>query len=70
MSEPLEIAEQLRFRPKWWWDPVPDWVVQHIDRAVLFEITVIQMEVQKTILQAQLDATGRIQELMQRQGRQ
>ena len=56
----LNLGEHFAFRPRWWWDPVPDWFVQAIDKPVLKEIAVTQIQLQKTVLEAQLKATEQV----------
>lgn len=50
---PSPISESLQFRPRWWWDPVPDWVLDHLSSAVIREIAVINMRTQIDTLKVQ-----------------
>ena len=50
------LAEALQFRPRWWWDPVPDWVLDHLSAAVIKEIGAIQVRAQLEVLQIQQKA--------------
>lgn len=62
MGEPLRpfaFPEVLHFRPKWWWDPVPDWLLTHLDKTLVRELAIAQIEFQKTVLDAQLKAVDR-----------
>ncbi len=57
---PAQIADALQFRPRWWWDPVPDWVLDHLNPAVIREIAVVQLTAQLETLRVQekaLEAT-------------
>ena len=67
MSERFELPEALQFRPRWWWDPVPDWIVRHLEREELLELAVIQVELHRGTLELQLKSTERALELLQRQ---
>jgi hypothetical protein len=66
MSKPAEalttpnLHESLVFRHRWWWDPVPDWIMPHLDRAVIREVAVTQINLQRTVLEAQLKATDQV----------
>ena len=51
---PLQLQEQLFFRPKWWWDPVPDWFIEHISPTVIRELALVQMESQRAVLEIQM----------------
>lgn len=53
---PAAISEQLQFRPRWWWDPVPDWALDHLGSAVIRDIAVIQMKSQIAMLKVQQTA--------------
>lgn len=41
----------LRFNPKWWWDPVPPWLLEHLTVDVARELTKVQLEKQMRILE-------------------
>ena len=57
MSTPMEqLPDLLRFHPKWWFDPVPWWFASHLDKAVLGQLAVVQLELQKQILGLQSKA--------------
>ncbi len=51
--QPPALAESLQFRPRWWWDPVPDWVLDQINPAAIRQLAVIQMTSQLEVLQIQ-----------------
>lgn len=50
---PLQLQEQLFFRPRWWWDPVPDWVLDQISTGAIRELALVQMEAQREVLDIQ-----------------
>ena len=66
------LAEALQFDP--WWrhgDPVPPWVLQILDKAILQELAVINAQMTKSILEVQLkaaDATLQVLTKAPRQG--
>lgn len=53
-TQPLQ--EALQFRPRWWWDPVPDWLLDHLSSAVIREIGTIQIQTQINMLDVQKKA--------------
>jgi hypothetical protein len=53
------IQDVLRFHPRWWWDPVPDWFLEHIDKGALRDLAVTQIQLQKVVLDAQLKAVDK-----------
>lgn len=66
---PETLAPALAFRHLWWWDPVPDWIVSSIDKAVLQQVAVAQIEAQRKTLQAQVEATEKVLQLLGAKGR-
>jgi hypothetical protein len=63
MSNPQEreraeyaLADSLIFRHRWWWDPVPDWLIKEIDRNALRELGIAQIQLQRAVIEAQLKA--------------
>jgi hypothetical protein len=62
--ERFHLPDVLQFHPRWWVDPVPPWLFQHLDREQVIELTRIKLEQHVKVLeahltetQAQLDAT-------------
>jgi hypothetical protein len=53
------FSELLHFNPKWWVDPVPWWFVNQLDKNVLRDLAVIQLEVQREVLAIQSKALER-----------
>jgi hypothetical protein len=53
---PVQIQDTFQFRPRWWWDPVPDWVLDQLGTTTIREIAVIQMQTQLAVLEAQQKA--------------
>lgn len=63
---PVQLQEQLFFRPKWWWDPVPDWFLDHLSAAVVRDLGMIQMEAQRNVLEAQMKALDQSIDVLRR----
>jgi hypothetical protein len=66
-DRPFELQESLRFRPKIWWDPVPDWLFQHLDREVLFELARVSLRLQREVLEVQLRGVDEITQVLEKQ---
>jgi len=49
-----DISEALQFRPRIWWDPVPWWFINQLDKSVLNQIATVQLELHREMLQAQI----------------
>ena len=50
------IPDVLQFRPRWWWDPVPPWLVTQLDKGILIELARVQLHLQKEVLAAEQKA--------------
>jgi len=48
-----QLSEALQFRPRWWWDPVPDWVLDSLSAVTIREIALIQMKNQLETMKVQ-----------------
>lgn len=60
------LQEVFRFRPFPHWDPVPDWVLTHLDRAVLTKIAAVQIRFERSVLEQQAKALAEIEKLVGR----
>ncbi|MGE5201271.1 MAG: hypothetical protein ACM3O6_04325 [Acidobacteriota bacterium] len=49
-----DISEVLQFHPRIWWDPVPWWFINQLDKSVLTQIATVQLETQREVLQVQM----------------
>lgn len=58
--------ELLRFNPRWWWDPVPDWIIRHLDREILVDLAAIHLEAHINVLETQVKAAQRTLEVIQK----
>lgn len=58
-QEDHRISESLQWNPKWHWDPVPWWFVERLDRAVLKQIAIIHLELQREMLDLQSQSVQR-----------
>jgi hypothetical protein len=59
-QDDLTLTETLQWNPKWHWDPVPWWFIDRLDRPVLKNIAVIQLELQRDILARQVEAIEQV----------
>ena len=53
------LHDVLRFDPDWIKDPVPPWIRNFLDKAVLRELAIIELEYQKNLLEMQAKVTDR-----------
>lgn len=51
-----QLQDQLQFNPKWWWDPVPIYMLDHLSSAAIREIGAIQVQTQINVLDVQKKA--------------
>jgi hypothetical protein len=51
-----QLSEAFQFNPKWWWDPVPPWLLEQLTAPVIREIGVIHLEAQLAALEIQSKA--------------
>ena len=63
---PEGLAEQFQFHPRPWWDPVPWWWLREVDKGVLNQLAIVQLEQQKVILEAQMTALDQSLEIVKR----
>ena len=56
VSKDIKLPEQLAFHPKFWWDPVPAFLIDRVDTLGLVELTKVQMKLQMNVLKSQLGA--------------
>ncbi len=71
MNEPrpelqYKLPDELQFRPRWWWDPVPEWLLRHLEQETILELAKVQLEFQRELLTKQAEATGRVIEVIGR----
>lgn len=64
-----KFSELLHFHPKWWVDPVPWWFVNQLDKNVLRDLAVIQLEVQREVLAVQSKGLERTLAVISKVGR-
>ena len=63
------FSELLHFNPKIWWDPVPWWFVNQLDKNILREVAVIQIELQREVLAIQSKGLERTLAVLAKAGR-
>jgi hypothetical protein len=68
-ERPFELHEALRFRPKIWWDPVPDWLFPHLDRELVIELARVSLQLERNMLEVQLRGMDEISKVLERQRR-
>lgn len=62
----IKLAERLQFRPRWWWDPVPDWVITQLDPKVLRQLAAIQIRFERNVLEEQMKSLTEVEKLIGR----
>jgi|RhiMetdeSRZDD1v2_1073273.scaffolds.fasta_scaffold707477_2 hypothetical protein len=60
-------SERLQFRPRWWWDPVPIWLIDELDKSARLQLAEIQLRVEIEALKSQLEATQQVAEVLAKQ---
>ena len=60
------LPDILEFRPQWWWDPLPPWIFEQLQPAIVKELAIIKMEFEHQVLQAQLKAVEQSLALIRR----
>jgi hypothetical protein len=68
-DRPFELQEALRFRPKIWWDPVPDWLFQHLDREIMIDLARVSLQLHRDMLEVQLRGMDQIAKVLDKQQR-
>lgn len=59
-----ELAEILRFRVPPWFDPVPWFVWERLDKEKVLALTKVQLQLQKSVLLAQQRAINQVMEVL------
>jgi hypothetical protein len=55
-----ELSDELLWKWKIWWDPVPPWVFKELEEGIQNQIVAISLEAQAQMLRAQADAISKI----------
>jgi hypothetical protein len=55
----FDLPELLQFKPWPPWDPVPWWILRHLDERVVRELAVIQLETHRAVLDVQVKSIER-----------
>lgn len=58
------LSEVLRFNPKWWWDPVPEFFIRYLDEDRLRSLLHVQLEYQHKMLEAEIGALDKTMEIL------
>lgn len=57
----------LQFRPQWWWDPVPEWIIGELEKEVLQELAQLAIDFRASQLEHELKMTRQVGEILQKQ---
>jgi hypothetical protein len=66
-GQQFEIADILRFKPEWWWDPVPEWVLTRLDDRALLRVSSMVLEQRAQMLEGQLQLIKQVNEVISSQ---
>jgi hypothetical protein len=68
MSVPeVNLPDIFRWHRPPIWDPVPDWLIERLDKRVLTQLYIKDLELQQTLLGAQLATLQAKTEILTRQ---
>ncbi len=59
-----EVSEILTWRPWRIGDPVPDWILNRLDKAAAMKVAAIHLEMSRAIAEAQVKALASMQEVV------
>lgn len=62
----LPEALQMPFKIPIYWDPVPPWILHVLDKNILRELAIIQIEAQRSALEIQMKSIERTLSVLQR----
>ncbi|HTQ57902.1 MAG TPA: hypothetical protein VMI94_25725 [Bryobacteraceae bacterium] len=55
-----ELSDELLWKWKIWWDPVPPWVFKELDDSIQRQVVAISLEAQAQVLRTQAEAIAKI----------
>ncbi len=58
------LATALHWHPRPIFDPVPDWIIDRLDRVAVVNLAKVQIELGRRVLEAQLDAAKAAQKIL------
>jgi len=58
----------LEFNPGWIKDPVPWWLISHLDKNSLVQLAQVQLQLQQVVLESQLKAVQQAQQIIAKAG--
>ena len=58
-----ELADILRFRPKWWWDPPPI-LADKLQREQLAQMAISRLELERSVLESEIKHINKTIEIM------
>lgn len=59
-----QLAAPLRFDPGHVTDPVPDWILRHLDVEVIADLARIHFDARRIAINAELEVLDRVQEVV------
>jgi hypothetical protein len=65
-SQIFQLTEDFQFKPKWWWDPVPPWLLERLDISDLARVAATQLEIHRTMLEGQVKAAEQSLEIVRK----
>jgi hypothetical protein len=64
-----EMSPLLKFDPSWIKDPVPwPWLFEKLDRGALVQLINVQLQLERTVLEAQLKANQQAHDILAKAG--
>jgi hypothetical protein len=58
------LSESLQFNPRWIFDPVPWYIIEHLDKNARTKLAQHEIELNKTMLKARLEHAENIGKLI------
>ena len=63
-QESQSLAAAFHWHPGPIFDPVPDWIINQLDRVAVINLAKVQLELGRQVLEAQLKAAKAAQEII------
>lgn len=55
-----DLSDELLWKLKIWWDPVPPWVFKELDEGIQQQVVAISLEAQAQVMRTQADAMAKM----------
>lgn len=62
----VRLPDDFIFNPKWWWDPVPPWLNEHLTIEVARDLAKIQLEKQARVLELEQTAVKQMMQALEK----